>query len=1018
MPFSPQVKLLLSRIHEKILKKEECKHKKELLNILEAFINETALQKAIHYLHKLCNMKDSDALFLMGIALQNHIGFSKNNSIINHKKAILFFKKAVELNHPLAKFQLGIYAEHRIVGKKNAKLAFELYKAVYESGEIITAGYALANCYIKGIGVAKSDSCAEEIIMVAKKYIQDEYFGQENQNLKSNQDVAKHSVKCAIKLAEVAALYGHADAALNMASYYEKGIIIEKDLKLAIGYALSSAQKHSKSAYIFLRELSIAKQSEAVHALGICAKEGFCVKKNYPLAIERFMMAAKLDWKPAYVELANLYNEDPNSSLHKKECFDLYKKNENDKESLYQLGLHHEQQKTFSEYCKAYYYYNQSGLQGCEKAFYKLGHFCQEGLGVYKNEKKAVEWYKLAAEKGHIEAQRTLATCFAEGVGIPSNIHVAIFYYNCAAFQEDVDSQFLLAILWIEGQYCKPNLEKALIHLGKVINNVNSEHYAKAHYAVGLHYENLLKDTKKAFEYYKIAAEKGLGIAQYKLGKFYYHGEIVQVDLKKSCNYFLKSAKTNCSQAQYWVSKMLFEGRGCNINFDAALEYLKKAADQDNEEAQCSLAVRYEFGICVKINIEKAVEYYTSASESGNIVAHYALSLLYRDGKGVSQDRLRYTNFFKKALENIEIEAKIAANEVAIHKAFKLYTLSAEHDHMPAHYTLAGFYEEGRGTDKNIELAALHYFKAAIYNNKDALEKLITLTQQYPGKSHYYLRKYYLIYDIEKAIDFLYDAILADEKEAVETLSCLAEKHCPKAQFVWGRFLVEGSKIVPTNIERGITWLTIAAKSGCISAAAYLGRVYSHNNIVQNKPNLMLDYLYQAAMGSDINSILHLGKIYADGYVLSRDLTMAHKYYSMAANLGNVKAMIWLDDYNKQKLPAQLLTKKKVGLLPIIKLIQKDFKVKKEALKAVSDVKNKTKLDSKVLVDTTKNNVVDPMIVQTSQFLNTQPILMLSPQSITIPKSIQTEKKVVEENIGHKENIEILNISKGQQIQR
>ena len=58
------------------------------------------------------------------------------------------------------------------------------------------------------------------------------------------------------------------------------------------------------------------------------------------------------------------------------------------------------------------------------------------GIVVYIDKKKAFDLYKLAAEEGNIEAQKSLAFLYEQGEGIEKNLEQAIYWYKEAIKNE------------------------------------------------------------------------------------------------------------------------------------------------------------------------------------------------------------------------------------------------------------------------------------------------------------------------------------------------------------------------------------------------------------------------------------------------------------------------------------------------------------------------------------------------------------------------------------------------------
>ena len=63
------------------------------------------------------------------------------------------------------------------------------------------------------------------------------------------------------------------------------------------------------------------------------------------------------------------------------------------------------------------------------------------GQGVDVNYKKAIEWYKKAAEQGYEGAQYNLGVIYEFGLGVGQSDSMAMRWYAKADAQNDVDAQ-------------------------------------------------------------------------------------------------------------------------------------------------------------------------------------------------------------------------------------------------------------------------------------------------------------------------------------------------------------------------------------------------------------------------------------------------------------------------------------------------------------------------------------------------------------------------------------------------
>ena len=153
------------------------------------------------------------------------------------------------------------------------------------------------------------------------------------------------------------------------------------------------------------------------------------------------------------------------------------------------------------------------------------------------------------------------------------------------------------------------------------------DNYAPAQYMLGYCYENdpNYKDIKKAFEYYRKAADNRNPDAQYALGRCYHEGVGVENNKKDDAEAFFwwRTAAEfgNHAQAQFKVGEFYKQGvHGLAQNPKNAAEWFEKAANQGDSNAQYWLGRCYELGEGVSApNIVKAVKWYYDAAENTKV---------------------------------------------------------------------------------------------------------------------------------------------------------------------------------------------------------------------------------------------------------------------------------------------------------------------------------------------------------------------------------------------------------------
>ena len=113
---------------------------------------------------------------------------------------------------------------------------------------------------------------------------------------------------------------------------------------------------------------------------------------------------------------------------------------------------------------------------GVAEAQFQLAVLYDNGVGVEKNLQKAAQWFRKAANQGHVLAQYSLSVCYDTGSGV----------------EKDAAKAF---------EWCMKSAKKG---------------FAQAQYNVGVCYRNgdgVDMNIEKAAEWYQKAAEQGHGVA-------------------------------------------------------------------------------------------------------------------------------------------------------------------------------------------------------------------------------------------------------------------------------------------------------------------------------------------------------------------------------------------------------------------------------------------------------------------------------------------------------------------------
>lgn len=171
----------------------------------------------------------------------------------------------------------------------------------------------------------------------------------------------------------------------------------------------------------------------------------------------------------------------------------------------------------------------------------------------------AVEWYRLAADRGYAEAQCNLGWCYEKGQGVGQSWTEAARWYRLAADNGEKTAQCNLG-------WCYEN--------GK----------------------GVAKDVYEAVKWYRKSATQGFARAQLNIGLCYHEGRGVATDYSEAAKWLRKAANQGNSLAQAWMGYCYENGHGVAASTSDAVEWYRKAAEQGESFAKDRLdALGYSY---------------------------------------------------------------------------------------------------------------------------------------------------------------------------------------------------------------------------------------------------------------------------------------------------------------------------------------------------------------------------------------------------------------------------------------
>jgi TPR repeat protein len=245
-----------------------------------------------------------------------------------------------------------------------------------------------------------------------------------------------------------------------------------------------------------------------------------------------------------------------------------------------------------------------------------------KGKAAYaeKDYAAALRWYRLAAEKGDVQAQRLLGSLYADGKGVAPDEVQAVAWYSKAAGKGDALAQSKLGAMYATGGGGLAQNDQEAARLFKLSAD-QGDPLGQAWLA--FFYENgrggFPKSDQDAARFYKLAADGGNAFAQHELGEMYQDGSGgLTKDDGAAARFFKLSADQGDAIGQAWLAFFHQNGRGGLAKDDQeAARLYKLAADQGNAFSQNALGLMYENGQGVEKDYSKAVDWFTKADKAG-----------------------------------------------------------------------------------------------------------------------------------------------------------------------------------------------------------------------------------------------------------------------------------------------------------------------------------------------------------------------------------------------------------------
>ncbi|MDQ0134009.1 localization factor PodJL [Neorhizobium galegae] len=160
------------------------------------------------------------------------------------------------------------------------------------------------------------------------------------------------------------------------------------------------------------------------------------------------------------------------------------------------------------------------------------------------------------------------------------------------------------------------------------------------------------------------AAAAGDPNALFEIGARFTDGKGVKTDLSEAANWYKLAADRGLAPAQYRLANLFEKGTGVSRDLTKAMTYYKQAADAGNASAMHNLAVLYASGAAGQPDYAAAVSWFGKAADFGVADSQFNLAILLARGNGVKQDLEESYKWFAVAAKGGDKDAAQKRDEV------------------------------------------------------------------------------------------------------------------------------------------------------------------------------------------------------------------------------------------------------------------------------------------------------------------------------------------------------------------
>ncbi|WP_455375022.1 SEL1-like repeat protein [Kaarinaea lacus] len=560
-------------------------------------------------------------------------------------------------------------------------------------------------------------------------------------------------------------------------------------------------------------------------------------------------------------------------------------------------------------------------------SFYLLAQKYAVSGSTNEDFREAIKWYQEAAKLGHTKSQLKLGTLYFEGLGTDINYDIAAKWLIEPANSGYVAAQYMMGIIYLDGtKKLIKNERRAFEWFSKAAEGF----HADALFQVGkMHYHGIgtNKDLEKAKKFLELAKEQNIAAADELLAGIDQEKtqssppsspvQIASVQKKSAGEIMLDAAQKGNANAQYQVATAYLNGKmGLQKNQESALIWLERAAKNNHKDAQYLLGSLYYNGNPVKRNLETAKFWLNKSAKSGVENAKVLISAINDQSKSKSQNsgkNISTTDLFLASANKGDREAQFKVGLMYLkgndgfpkdqEKALHWLNKAATQDHTNAQFEVGMmYYKPGKEINETARSLLLKAADKGHVNAQYFLATIYNQDQRYDDAAKWLDKAFQNNHDeaLELLVE-LYTSGKLGNPDRNRVLKWL-EKASLKGLRDAQYKLGEEYLVheeIANNKSKAFAWIEKSARNGYTQAKYRLATLYQQGIGARKQYTKSARWFREAAQEGHVDAQYDLAELYLQGLGLPRNKSKAKKWLEEAANQGHMKAKIKLGNISR-----------------------------------------------------------------------------------------------------------------------